>query len=133
MTVEHTQLLAERYFGEHDLSALADDVRYLLVATGELIEGPSGVAALLGAFFGEAFQSEVRELQLMVSEDHATAEFTFVGTHIGVFNGIPPTGETVELPVCIVADVGPDTITALRNYMPLHLLTQQLEAAAAAA
>jgi predicted ester cyclase len=132
MTVEHTQRLAERYFGEHDLSALADDVRYLLVATGELIEGPSGVAALLGSF-GEAFQSEVRELQLMVSEDHATAEFTFVGTHIGVFNGIPPTGETVEVPVCIVADVGPDTITALRNYMPLHLLTQQLEAAAAAA
>jgi hypothetical protein len=57
----------------------------------------------------------------------AAAEALFVGTHVGAFAGVEPTGGAVRVPYSVFYDVEGDRITALRVYMPMDQLLGQIQ------
>jgi len=50
----------------------------------------------------------------------------FVGKHIGEFAGIPATGRSVRVPLCVVYDLESGRITRARVYLELPVLMRQL-------
>ena len=49
-----------------------------------------------------------------------------MGTHTGEFLGMAATGKSVQVPYCVIYDLRGDKIVALRAYIPMDLLVQQL-------
>jgi predicted ester cyclase len=47
--------------------------------------------------------------------------------HTGAFLGTPATGKSAQVPYCMVYDLRGDKIAALRAYIPMDLLVQQLK------
>ena len=71
---------------------------------------------------------EVRNLFLDADADKAAIEADFVGTHIGDFAGVAPTGRAVRVPYSVVYELRGDQISKLRIYMPLGVLVEQITA-----
>jgi predicted ester cyclase len=63
---------------------------------------------------------------MIVGDGQAVGEFDFVGKHVGEFGGIATTGREVRVPYCMVFELGGNNIRALRGYMPMDVLVQQL-------
>ena len=53
-------------------------------------------------------------------------EAEFAGTHIGAFEGIPPSHREVLVPYAVAYDLEAGRIKALRLYFPLELLLKQI-------
>jgi predicted ester cyclase len=71
------------------------------------------------------------EVQSVVVDDGAAClEAVFVGSQIGEFAGMPPTGAQVRVPYSIVYEINDQLITEMRAYMPLLALVGQVQAAA---
>jgi len=64
--------------------------------------------------------------RFFTDETGAAAEADFIGTHTGEFAGIPSTHRQVEVPYSVLYDLKGEKISALRIYMPMHLLFEQL-------
>jgi steroid delta-isomerase-like uncharacterized protein len=68
--------------------------RYELIPTGEVFDGPEEVAA----YYEEtrtAFPDQRNELiALHHADDAVIVEFDLLGTHLGSYRGVPPTGRT---------------------------------------
>ncbi|MDX1744998.1 MAG: ester cyclase [Halobacteriales archaeon] len=63
----------------------------------------------------------------VISSDNGTAiEFTFHGTHEGEFDGIPPTGETVDDTFVSIVTVSDEGITTWTDYWDRMSLIEQL-------
>jgi predicted ester cyclase len=75
----------------------------------------------------QAFDAHPKVTTLVVGDGHAALEANFVGIHTGEFLGIPASGRSVQVPYCVVYDLGGDKIAALRAYIPMDLFTQQLK------
>ena len=73
-----------------------------------------------------AFDAEPELTSLVVDDHGAAAEAFFVGTHIGDFSGVSPTGNRVRVPYSVFYDVDGDKIKALRIYMPMDQLLAQI-------
>jgi hypothetical protein len=76
-------------------------------------------------FLGPA-SVQLKLKNMVVGETGAAAEADFVGTHKGEFAGIPATQRRVNVPYSVIYDIDGDKISALRIYMPMHLLFEQL-------
>jgi predicted ester cyclase len=63
---------------------------------------------------------------MIVDDGQAAAEFDFVGKHIGEFGGMSATGREVRVPYSVVYDLEGEKITALRIYLSMDLLMEQL-------
>ena len=75
----------------------------------------------------EAFPDVHIEAERVISSDNRTAmECTFRGTHQGEFDGIPPTGETVDDTFVSIVTVSTDGITSWTDYWDRMSLTEQL-------
>jgi ketosteroid isomerase-like protein len=107
----------------------ADDVVWTTMETGDQIRGRKAVADFIIALHTQFFDARPELKTTVVSDGVALIEADFVGTHTAEFVGIGPTGLTVRIPYCVVYDIPGDTITALRVYFPITLLTQQLSQA----
>lgn len=105
---------------------LTDDVALTMMATGEVISGRPAVAALLAYLHRSAFAAPPAVLTLVAGGECAMIEAEFAGVHTGEFAGIPPTGCMVHLPYAVAYGLGPDTICAVRLYLPLDALVRQL-------
>lgn len=53
-------------------------------------------------------------------------EGDFIGTHIGEFAGIPPTGRAEHVPLCVVYDLDSDPIKRGRVYFEMPVPLKQL-------
>lgn len=53
-------------------------------------------------------------------------EAEFVGTHVGEFAGVAPTGRQVRVPYSVAYDLVEDAITAVRLYLPMDALVRQI-------
>jgi predicted ester cyclase len=62
-----------------------------------------------------------------VADGHAAVECDFVATHTGEFLGIAATGRSVNVPYAVVYDLGDTEIYALRIYMSMELIKQQIQ------
>jgi hypothetical protein len=128
MSVEHVRKIAEPYFREHDLTALAPDVVSVDIAAGREARGRDAVAdAMIADFWGRAFEGGGELARTSYAPDGtAVMEFDYVGRHVGAYHGVAPTGRTVRAKVCIVATVGDEHIEREHIYYPLARLLDQL-------
>ena len=128
MSIESTRDVMMRYFNaQHDdVSMMAKDVVFTVMATGEQYRGPEAVMGMLTYFYHIAFDATATTRTLLFGEHNAMVEGDFVGKHIGDFAGIPATGKDVKVPLCVVYDLENEQITQGRVYFEMPALMQQL-------
>ena len=128
MSMESTRETMMRYFNaEHsDVSMMADDVVFTVMATGQEHQGREGVLGMLNYFYHVAFDATATPRTTLFGENNAMVEGEFVGKHIGEFAGIPATGKDVRVPLCVVYDLENDQIKRGRIYFEMPALLQQL-------
>lgn len=131
MSVERTKAVMTQYFDSHhtDVSVMAEDVVFTIMATGQEHHGPDGVLQMLNYFYRVAFEAGVEDQNQIFADGKAMTEAIFVGRHIGEFSGIPATGKQVRVPLCVVYDLEHDRIKRGRVYFEFPVLMQQLGAA----
>jgi len=131
MSVQSTREVIGRYIdsGHTDLSALADDVVFKNMATGDEHHGPDGVGQMLNYIYHVAFDAKADVKNTVVGDGKAVMEADFVGRHIGEFFGIPATNKQVRVPLCVAYDLENDRITRGRIYFETPVLLQQLGSA----
>jgi len=117
-----------RYFNsEHgDVSMMAEDVVFTVMATGQEHRGREGVMGMLNYFYHIAFDATATTRTVLFGENNAMTEVEFIGKHIGEFAGIPATGKNVSVPLCVVYDLENDQIKRGRVYFEMPALMQQL-------
>jgi predicted ester cyclase len=133
MTIEQTRARIEPYVRSHDPQYLAEDAVFIDTATGQRYEGRDAVAEMLHWIYHVAFDARAEDLKLIVGEGTAALEARFVGRHVGEFAGIPATGRTVRVPLCVTYDVAEDGVKEARIYMQGTVLMVQLGLAEPAA
>lgn len=128
MSMESTHKVMQQYSNsEHsDVSVMADDVIFTIMATGQEHKGPDGVLQMLQYFYQIAFEATAETKNFFVADGKAVLEADFVGKHIGEFAGIPATGKDVCVPLCVVYDLENDKITRGRVYFEMPALMAQL-------
>ena len=128
MSIESTRNTMLRYLNsEHsDVSMMAEDVVFTIMATGQENHGRDGVLGMLNYFYHVAFDATADTRLTLFGEKNAMVEGYFVGKHIGEFAGIPATGKDVSVPLCVVYDLENDQIKRGRVYFEMPALLQQL-------
>jgi steroid delta-isomerase-like uncharacterized protein len=128
MSIETTRETMLPYLNsEHgDVSMMAKDVAFTVMATGQEYQGPEGVQGMLNNFYHVAFDAKFTPRVTVFGEKNAVTEGDFIGKHIGEFAGVPATGKDVNVPLCVVYDLANDRITRGRIYFEMPALFQQL-------
>lgn len=135
MSIESTRAVMTKYLnsGHSDLSALADDVVFTIMDTGEEHRGPEAVAGMLHYFYHIAFDASLETRSMIYADQHLAAEWDFVGKHIAEFAGIAATGKQVRVPLCVIYDLENDKVKRGRVYFETPVLLKQLGVVASAA
>jgi predicted ester cyclase len=107
-----------RFFG--------DDIEFVLMGTGQQARGARAAEETIRFLHETAFDADPEIRKLVVGEHGAAAEALFVGTHTGDFLGVSATGKSVRVPYSVFYDVEADKITAVRVYMPMDQLLEQI-------
>ncbi len=129
MSVEKTREVMTKYlYTEHsDVSTMADDVVFTIMATGEEHHGPEAVLQMLNYFYNVAFDADAETRSEIFGEGKAVFEGDFIGKHIGEFAGIPATNKDVRVPLCVVYDLENNKIKRARVYFEIPALLEQLK------
>ncbi len=104
----------------------SDDVVVTLVGTDQGAQGPNDAQDWIDYLHTQAFDARPELKSMIVADGQAAAEFDFVGEHVGEFGGIAATGREVRVPYSVVYDLQGEKIAAVRIYLSLDLLMQQL-------
>jgi steroid delta-isomerase-like uncharacterized protein len=130
MSVESNRAAMTRYLDSHhtDLTMLSADVVFTNMATGDEHKGPAAVAGMLNYIYHVAFDADAEVKSVIVTDKHAVLEATFVGKHIAEFAGVPATGKTVRVPLCVVYDMGDGMVTRGRIYWEVPAFLAQTAA-----
>jgi steroid delta-isomerase-like uncharacterized protein len=100
--------------------------RYELVPTGEIYDGPAGVAVLLEEN-RTAFPDFHFDVDAVHPSDAAViVEGTFRGTHEGTWRGLPATGRHVEVPMAIIFRFEGQGLVGERVFFDLTTVLRQL-------
>ena len=128
MSIENTRRVMERYLDSShaDFSVLAEDVVFTMMGTGEATRGKEAVQGMLAYFYTLAFKAQAEPRVVVVGDGQAVFEGDFIGTHIGEFAGVPATGKSVRVPLCIVYELENDRIQRARIYFEMGVLMAQL-------
>jgi predicted ester cyclase len=103
-----------------------DDIEFALMGTDQQARGAQAAEETIRFLHETAFDAEPEITKLVVGDHSAAAEALFVGTHTGDFLGVSATGKSVRVPYSVFYDVEADKITAVRVYMPMDQLLEQL-------
>lgn len=128
MSIESNREMMLHYLNsEHsDVSMMAEDVIFTIMATGQEHHGREGVAGMLAYFYHIAFDATASSQVFLCDETNAFVEGAFVDKHIGEFAGIPATGKEENVPLCVVYDLENNQIKRGRVYFEMPALLQQL-------
>jgi steroid delta-isomerase-like uncharacterized protein len=100
--------------------------RYEVVATGDVYEGDAAVEGFLRES-GVAFPDfRIEERALHHADDAVICEVEFVGTHLGAWRGLPPTGRTIRYRMCNVFVFEGDRLVCERLYFDLMTVLRQV-------
>lgn len=130
MSVESTRKVMKRYWdsGLTDLSVLADDAVYTMMATGEEARGPEAILQMIEGFYRGAFDARPETQNEIFADGQAVVEGFVVGKHTGEFASILATGKEIRVPLCVVYDLENDQIQRARIYFEVPVLLQQIGA-----
>ena len=128
MSIERTRGAMDRYWdsAHQDLSMMADDVVFTHMASGDEHRGPEAVRRMLDYMYHQAFDARAESRSRLYTENQAVIEGEFIGTHTGEFAGIPATGRTVRVPLCVVYDLEDGWIKRARVYIEMPVLMRQI-------
>jgi steroid delta-isomerase-like uncharacterized protein len=128
MSAESTRKVIRKYWdSEHaDVSMMADDVVFTVMASGQEAHGSEGVLGLLDYFYHVAFDATAENTIEIIENGKAVWDGYFVGKHIGEFAGVPATGKEVRVPLCVVYELDDEQIKQARIYFEMPVLMQQL-------
>lgn len=128
MSVESTRDAVTRYLKSNhsDLSMMAPDVVFTSMATGDEHHGVEALAGMLHYIYHVAFDAHAETRSLICSDNQAVLEGDFVGKHIGEFAGVPATGKTVRVPLCVVYDLEGGKIKRGRVYFEVPAFLKQV-------
>jgi steroid delta-isomerase-like uncharacterized protein len=134
MTVGETQRVLGEYLDAllrgGDFGAFfAEDVQWTTMETGESISGIDAVRDFIIAFHRHLFEASPELGMLICGDGVAALEATFVGKHIAEFAGVEASGAQVRLPYSVFYELDAGKIKALRAYLPVSSLVEQLRAA----
>jgi predicted ester cyclase len=115
-------LVARADYGRY----FTDDVVVTVEGSDQRAEGPEAGEQLIRYMHEIAFDARPELKNLLVDEGKAAIEADFVGTHIGEFAGVAPTGRAVRVPYSVIYDLRGDQISKLRIYMPMSTLVEQI-------
>jgi predicted ester cyclase len=115
-------LVARADYGRY----FTDDVVVTVEGSDQRAEGPEAGEQLIRYMHQIAFDARPELKNLLVDEGKAAIEANFVGTHIGEFAGVAPTGRAVRVPYSVIYDLRGDQISKLRIYMPMSTLVEQI-------
>ena len=104
----------------------SDDVVVSLVGTDQGAEGADEAEGWINYLHTEAFEAHPELKGMLADDGQAAAEFDFVGKHVGEFGGMSATGRDVRVPYSAVYDLEGEKIGAVRIYLSMELLMQQL-------
>ncbi len=128
MSVESTRAVMNQYVNsDHsDVSMMANNVVFTIMATGQQHRGPEAVLQMLHYFYRMAFDAKAETTNTIIADGKAVFEGIFFGRHIGEFAGIPATNKDVRVPIAVIYDLENDQITQGRVYFEMPVLMQQL-------
>lgn len=107
----------------------AADVLWTTMETGEEVRGPEAVRDLIVFIHRTAFDASVELVRVVADDRHVMLEAVFDGVQTGEFLGRAPTGAHVRVPYTMSYDIADGRITALRAYVPLAAMREQLAGA----
>lgn len=113
-----------------DLSTMTESVIFTNMATGEEHTGREAVREMLDFVYRVAFEGHGETRNLIVENDRAVLEATFVGTHKGAFAGVPATGREVRVPLAVIYDMKDGLIDRGRVYFEVPAFLAQVAPAA---
>ncbi len=122
---EHFTTEVEQAF-DQTLATFAGHPRYEIMATGQVFDGADEV---MGYYVTTrtAFPDQRHEnVRLHVADDAVIAEFDLLGTNLGEFYGLAPTGKAFRVPVIAVFFFEGDGITNERIYFDSASLVNQI-------
>ena len=134
MSAESTRAIIDGYaqalltFGDYG-RYLTEDVILTIVGTDRAVSGRDAVRHMIAFMHTQAFKTDIQVKTVVYGDGHAMLEAEFVGTHVGVFEGIPASHRQVRVPYAVAYDVEPAGIKALRLYFPMDVLMKQIGAA----
>jgi predicted ester cyclase len=130
MSIESTRVTMLSYFDSNhsDVSAMAEDVVFTIMATGAEHHGREDVMKMLKYFYHVAFDATATTRLTLFGENNAMFEGEFVGKHVGEFAGVQPSGRNVRVPLCVVYDLEDNQIRRGRVYFEIPALLQQIGA-----
>ncbi len=129
MTVEETRAVMEAYLAaaDDDTSMMADDVVFRIMASGTEYRSPPQIATMFDYYYRIAFDATSVARGVMIGQGWAVWEGTFVGRHIGTFEGIAATGREVQIPLCVCYDFRDGRLVEGRVYMEIPAFLAQVE------
>ncbi|HZW03405.1 MAG TPA: ester cyclase [Anaerolineaceae bacterium] len=130
MSSEHTRALMNRYWNESQPLAevMAPDVVFTIMSTGNEYHGIEAVERMLNYFYREAFRASSQTRNTVIEGNFAVLEADFTGEHVGEFAGVPGTGRTVQVPICVVYELRDGKIWRGRVYLHMARLLEQIGA-----
>lgn len=130
MTRDETRAVMERYLAadDHDVSMMAEDVLFRIMGTGvEYRTGPR-VVEMFDLHYRIAFEARSEPRAILIGEGWAVWEGTFIGRHIGEYEGVPATGRVVRVPLCVCYDFRDGKLVEGRVYFETRAFHDQVGA-----
>ncbi len=118
----------EAYFNSHDVKFITEDAVFINMNTGEKTVGKQAIGDMLHFMYHIAFDAKAEIINTIITEDHAVLEARFKGKHIGEVNGVKPTHNNMDVPLCVVYDLKDNLIKTARIYMLESVMQQQMKA-----
>lgn len=111
---------------DRTLATFAGHPRYEIMATGQVYDGDDEVLAY-HRNQRTAFPDQRHDgVHFHFADDAVIAEFDLLGTNLGAFYGMPPTGKAFRVPVIAVFFFDGDRITNERIYLDTASLLRQI-------
>lgn len=111
---------------DRTLATFAGHPRYEIMATGQVFDGDDEVLAYHRAQ-RTAFPDQRHEnVRYHWADDSVVTEFDLLGTYLGEFYGLPPTGKAFRVPVVAVFFFDGDQITNERIYLDTATFLSQI-------
>src|SRR2546423_14032134 len=100
--------------------------RYEIVPTGDVYDGPEEVSAYFAETRAAFPDQRNRLVALHHADDAVIAEFDLLGTHLGSFRGLPPTGRAFECRCLAVFVFEDERLVCERAYFDSATILRQL-------